>query len=235
MLNQKILFVPGLNLNPNQMESFASKVTSNYDIMILPGINPQNKKQKIQSFEEWVEALVLKIQSESFDSFVGFSLGGLLLATLIKRGHINPDQNKVTLLAPALRIFPHSWLPEKIFNLIKIPGMISLQKSQFIVHRVTPRGLYMGLYEGIRKIEDDLSFLNHQNIQCFLHERDELVWSKQISNELSDLNEQNIKLQTLKHKALLGPHLHHLCFHPDNLTNNDFEAFLGQMTQFLDT
>ena len=69
--------------------------------------------------------------------------------------------------------------------------MISLQKSKYIVHRVTPKELYLGPYEGIRYIEDDLSFLNHKMIQCFLHEKDELVLTEKIKNEFEQLKDKN--------------------------------------------
>jgi esterase/lipase len=235
MTIKKTLFVPGLNLHPNQMQSFAKQVSNDYTVLTLPGIDPNNKKQKVNSFEEWIDAVENEIKQNQYEALVGFSLGGLLVSSLIHRKIISAENYKICLIAPALRIFPHSWLPEKIFKTIKIPSLPSLQKSQFIVHRFTPRELYLALYEGLKHIENDLNFLNHKNILCYLHSKDELVWSKKIKDEIEGIENRELNLRMLSHKAQLGKHLHHLCFHPDNLTNNDFLAFSEHLTQFLDS
>lgn len=230
---KKVLFIPGLNLHPDQMHKFAQLLPYDAETITLPGIDPHHKQATIQDFNQWAQFVEDKLNTNDYDALVGFSLGGLILANLLKQKKI---QNKpVILIAPALRIFKHSWMLEKVFKLTKLPSMISLQKSQFIVHRFTPRGLYLALYQGVRQLGDDLSFLKEHKILCLLHKKDELVWTNKIKNELDQLNSNQIKLQILEHRPVLGPYLHHLCFHPDNLTNNDFQALTNTLTQFLDS
>lgn len=230
---KKILHIPGLNLHPYQMQLFAEQLPYQSEVLTLPGINPHQKDQKVGGFEHWVEYVEKKINSGHYDAFVGFSLGGLLLATLIKRQKIHSIP--IIMIAPALRIFHHSWLPEKLLKWTPLSSMLSLQKSQFIVHRFTPKEVYLAFYEGLKKLGPDLSFLEEQHLLCFLHNRDELVWSHKIRTELERLNQNQMKVKVIDYRPVLGPHLHHLCFHPDNLTNNDFRDFSDTLTKFLDT
>lgn len=238
---KKCLIIPGLNLHPNQMDGLrrsleyhqiSSKITT------LPGIDPKNRQRNPKedpiNFEILKEHIRDEIRSGEFDAYIGFSLGGLLIASLVSENFINKE-SPIIYLAPALKIKAYSWLPQKILSAFPIPAILSLQKKQFIVHRFTPRDVYLSLYEGIRNLPPFENYMKKNPALFVIHPKDELVDAHTMLADLERLNSPHIKVIEQTHSPFLGNFLHHLCFHPENLSKSDYQSLVTKMAQFLDT
>lgn len=235
------LIIPGLNLHPDQMDGLrrslefhqiSSKITT------LPGIDPNNRqrnpKENPINFEILKEHIRDEIRSGKFDAFIGFSLGGLLIASLVSENFIAKEA-PIIYLAPALKIKLYSWLPHKILSAFPIPAILSFQKKQFIVHRFTPRDVYLSLYEGIKNLPRFEDYITKNPSLFIIHPKDELVDASTMLTDLKRLNSPHIELIEQSHSPLLGNYLHHLCFHQENLPKSDYQNLVTKMAQFLDT
>jgi esterase/lipase len=232
-INGVALVIHGLNLRPDKMESIIALLThSCIDVLNLSlrghgknyaqkanvdGSKARMKTFKTVSYKLWIketyQAYALagnRSREKQVPLFlIGFSLGGLMGATLLA-SYPGVYFNRMVLLAPALHIYTINYLAKLLspFPRLVIPSFFI---KSYCSNRGTPVAAYNALFEAIEHFNKDMAQKLNVPTIIFIDKQDKLVSYRRLKRIIKNGRLHQWKLHLVK-KNTTGAkeRMHHL-------------------------
>lgn len=232
-INGVALVIHGLNLRPDKMESIIVLLThSCIDVLNLSlrghgknyaqkanvdGSKARMKTFKTVSYKLWIketyQAYALagnRSREKQVPLFlIGFSLGGLMGATLLA-SYPGVYFNRMVLLAPALHIYTINYLAKLLspFPRLVIPSFFI---KSYCSNRGTPVAAYNALFEAIEHFNKDMAQKLNVPTIIFIDKQDKLVSYRRLKRIIKNGRLHQWKLHLVKKNTTGAKEkMHHL-------------------------
>lgn len=232
-INGVALVIHGLNLRPDKMESIIVLLThSCIDVLNLSlrghgknyaqkanvdGSKARMKTFKTVSYKLWIketyQAYALagnRNREKQVPLFlIGFSLGGLMGATLLA-SYPGVYFNRMVLLAPALHIYTINYLAKLLspFPRLVIPSFFI---KSYCSNRGTPVAAYNALFEAIEHFNKDMAQKLNVPTIIFIDKQDKLVSYRRLKRIIKNGRLHQWKLHLVKKNTTGAKEkMHHL-------------------------
>ena len=228
-LRPKLVFIHGLNNNSSSfgplMEHFKN-LGYETEFIVLPGHG--NDRKSITNMEAALKSFNKSMEHLKDKPYhvIAFSHGALYLELWLNRHKPNPPIKKI-LLAPALFI--------RRYKLVR--WLFTILPSFFMVKSFSPKNLrryqavtareYRILMDGIEVYQGPRESIDVPGL-ILIDPKDELVDAQKLKMNLENVN--FIERPRLRN----GLGLHHIIFHPDYFTKEEWKEFTRKIEIFLE-
>lgn len=231
----KLIIIHGLNNSERAFDSLKTQLQEfGFDTHFLTLPCHGENRFEAKNFDEALQCFDKNMKAHSTEpySVIAFSQGALYLQLWLNK---NPDRlpTKQVLLAPALIILKQkmaeilfsslpAWIPTKSFS----PRSI----RRFAVLSIRDYKILMG---GLKKFRELKPAFNIPTL-LMIDPKDELVDAVGLEREFQKRN-QNLKLTMFPREYLaMGLGCHHILFHRDYFSQEDWKKFTQSIRDFLE-
>lgn len=230
----KIVFFHGLNNNTDcffPLRKHFEDLGYETDMVVLPchGENRKeatNSREALRVFDENMK----RLQDAPFYA-ICFSHGGLYLQLWMEKNPANKPLKQV-LLAPALFIRKQKIIERALGMIPSFVLIKSLAPKVFRRYEMLTAGEYNILVQGIVTYNKIMKNLRVPSL-VMIDPKDELVHAQNLKKNLEEKN-KGFEVQFIERPYLKkGPGCHHILFHPDYFSKDDWKNFIQKIDGFL--
>ena len=233
--NHKIVFFHGLNNNPEcfaPLMEYFQNLGFETQMIILPchGQNRKEARNAVEALDVFTESMK-KLEGTQYDA-IAFSHGALYLQLWLEKNVAYKPRRQI-LLAPALFIRRQK-LIEKALKIL--PGY-------FIIKSLSPKPLrrfeilsaaeYSILIQGVLDYQRNMTEFKIPSL-VLIDPKDELV-DAQVLKQKIELRNRNFNVELVVRPYLKRLGAHHILFHPEYFSKEDWKTFSQKLQVFLES